>query len=657
MAGKKRRPASRGRTSPSRLAEQLGRVEALMAGGRWPDADEVLRDLERVHPSNPDVLALRLAVAAQLGDFAAHQRACEQLLTHYPDDGELLLIHAGSCLANGRPALALRGFGQFLRRWPDHPEAARVRQTVADMEPDFRRHLAEIGLGGDDDLKLAALHEQVQVHLERGQYQAARAKAAELLQARPTFAPALNNMSEAYCREGDYPAAVASAQRVLAVAPDNVHALANLTRFLVLAGRSDEAAEAAGRLRAARPTGPDGWVKVAEALGYLGDDEGVLAAAAGAKAHKPSPTGVSAALLYHLAGVAAYRQGREAEARKHWRQALKQQPGFDTARDNLEDLKRPVGERHAAWPFSLPGWLPESVLRRLADRVKGKKGEDRLRAEARRFLEERPDVAALVPLLLDRGDPQGRAWALTLAQLADTPALQTALRDFALSRRGPDDQRLEAARAASEAGLLPSGLTRMWVRGAWSELLLFSFELTDEPTRSHTAEVADLAAEAHAALLERDGVRAEAVLRRALDKAPDAPDLLNNLAAAYEMQDRQDEALDLQRSIFERFPDYSFGRITMARLAMRAGRVEEAAELLKPLLQTRVLHNSEFAALAAAEVELQLARGEPGGAEAWLEMWAEALPDHPDLPAWRERVGMEGVLDRLKGMIGRRKKK
>ena len=54
----------------------------------------------------------------------------------------------------------------------------------------------------------------------------------ELLQARPQFAPALNNAAAAYWELHKREQAVACCQRVLSFDPINVYALANLTHLL-----------------------------------------------------------------------------------------------------------------------------------------------------------------------------------------------------------------------------------------------------------------------------------------------------------------------------------------------------------------------------------------------------------------------------------------
>lgn len=84
---------------------------------------------------------------------------------------------------------------------------------------------------------------------------------------------------------------------------------------------------------------------------------------------------------------------------------------------------------------------------------------------ARRFLRKHPEIIAVVPMLLERGDERGREFALLLARTANTPELLEALKDFALSQHGPDQLRMEAAQVASQAGLLPPGPMRQWLGG------------------------------------------------------------------------------------------------------------------------------------------------------------------------------------------------
>jgi tetratricopeptide (TPR) repeat protein len=259
-----------------------------------------------------------------------------------------------------------------------------------------------------------------------------------------------------------------------------------------------------------------------------------------------------------------------------------------------------------------------------------------------RFLQSHPEVGALVPLLLDRGDPGGRELAFRLALITRAPELLTALRDFALSRRGPDRLRMQAAQAASEAGLLPPGPVRMWMRGGWHDILLLGWEIYHEPEDKHSPQVMEWASDAVEAIQAGEGAKAERLLRQALALEPDAPELLNNLAVAVQVQGRTREWEGMIRQIHERFPDYLFGRTNLARLCVREGDLGRAKALLEPLLKQRRFHVTEFTALAVAEVDLHLAHGEVEGARSWVEMLERGDPDNPQLPLLRSLLQKRG---------------
>ena len=647
MSKKKRRrrrkiikPASHKR-APARLVSGLGEADAAMRRKRWDQARETLEDLDRRYPNRIEVLSALVNVYYELHDTGRYQVVCERLLKLTPHDPDITLMLAGAYLTNMRPALALRTFHRFLDRWPDHDRADEVRETVADIEAGVDDLLVDLELPGEDGLELAALHEEVQALLEQGKYPPARKVAQRLLRRHPNFAPALNNISLTYLAEGRLNQAIATAQRVLAFDPDNVHALSNLTRYLCMSGCVDEAEQRAKHLKAVESDATDVWLKKAEALSYMGDDQSVLEAFSEAeRAGHLEPPFVKP-VLYHLAAVAAMRLGREDQARRYWKQALKLSPGLELARDNLSDLRKPVGERHAPWPFSFSNWVTQKAIDDLGRHLEPafqRDEEEAVTRAARRYLGQHPEIVSLVPLLFDRGDPMGREFALHVSRAAGTPEMQAALRDFALSQRGPDEMRNQAARIAAEAGLLPLGPVRLWMQGEWREILLMAFELHGEPDPEREPQVEQWLTEATLALQRHNADEAERLLKQALEIEPDVPALLNNLAAAYEMQGRFPEAEAIVRQLHQRYPDYVFARTSMAQLCISRGEIDEAEALLKPLLTRRRFHFSEFGAFCVAQIQLFLAQDDLAAARSWLDMWASADPDHHAIADWRRRL-------------------
>ena len=557
------------RVIPRRYWDQLEEAQKLFDKKRWADARDKLVDLDRRLPGQPDILTNLINVYYELHDTEGYQSASERLLKVDRHNADATLGLAGAYLSNGRPMLALCAFREFVQRWPDHPRANEVRATVANLERMMPELLQDLDLPSEQAIELAAQHEMVQSLLAQGRYREVRQTAETILKRVPKFAPALNNLSLAHWADGRPDQAVASAQRVLAFEPDNVHALSNVVRFLCAAGRMDEAQPFAERLKASAAPAADGVFKKVEGLSYLGDNEGVLELVHQIEQDvNTEPSVRLTAMYYHLAAVAAWRQGQEDEARGYWQRSLKLSPGFQFAKENLDDLKKPMGERHGPWSFSFQHWVSHKAILDFdrAIRPALDRGDAVVERAARRYVHGHPEIVAVVPVLLERGDPQGREFAVNLARLSKSPELMTLLKDFALSQSGPDKLRMEAAQLVREAGLLPAGLARIWTQGEWRDLLLLGFEIYDEPELTvHSPQVTAWMQEAVLALRERDIQRAEPLLRKALAEEPDKPDLLNNLAIVYELRGQRQETVTLIREIHERYPDYFFGRVNMAR--------------------------------------------------------------------------------------------
>lgn len=640
----------------------LDEAERHLDEERWDEARRCYEDLFERRPSDPEVLFGLSYARYKTGDLAGAVTACRDLAKLQPRDPEVAIMLAGLYLEDVRPVSAREEFRRFLRLAPDDPRVDEVRETLDDIGRALTRMASESGIPLGD-LDALRLHEEMVSATDADDFQRVLDLGEDLLARLPRFVPALNNVGEAHFRLGRTDEAIAHARRTLEIDADNCHALANLARYLLLSDRGEEAAECGARLKAAPAPGPDTWAKKAEGLSYLGDDQGVLDVFNQAESDASKMPPPCRALLCHLAAVAAMRQGDEPRARKLWREAMRIDPDLTPAAENLDDLRQPVGERHAPWAFGLGDWLPAKFFEDLRsefpdpDVAVSEAESERLG----RFLARRPGLAPIIPLLFDRGDPAGRNLAMTAARLTGTPEFLAALRDFAFGSRGPDAMRWEAAMAARKAGLLPTKVP-MWVEGARKEIGLFGFEITREPTSTpHPAQVQALAAEAIEALHAGDFARAETILGEALKLAPDAKDLLNNLAAAYRGQGREEEAERLVREIHRRHPDYLFARVSLANMFIRGGQLDRAQEMLAPLLEREVLHATEFTVLCDSQIALCVARDLLDGARHWLSMWKEACPEQEAAQSrWESRLArlsLAGGLRRMfRGLMPRRRR-
>ena len=145
---------------------------------------------------------------------------------------------------------------------------------------------------------------------------------------------------------------------------------------------------------------------------------------------------------------------------------------------NLDDLNS--GQGHAPWPDSIGKWIPRAICDNMFD----SNSRSALRKTGHLNLtNDYPAVAALIPALLDRGDPPGREMAMRMAAADGSPAMLDALQQFALGSRGPDAMRHEALNILGRKGRVDSGPHRFYSRGKWTEIKLFMAEINWEATQ------------------------------------------------------------------------------------------------------------------------------------------------------------------------------
>ncbi len=623
------------RARAPRTFEVVDQAWELIRRRQWHEARLLLEERDRECPDRPNVLRTLLDVYHHQRDYGRYCRTCRRLLDLEPDNRPLHLMLAGGYLAEACPTSALLAFRRYVMLWPDDPLAEGARESIAQLEPAVEELLRAAPFAKDEQLELSAMHEEVVASLALADHARAIEIGGRLWGRAPDFLPVMNNLSEAYFHLGRSLDAIAMSRRVLEREADNFHALANLARHLLLSGCRDEAEEMCARLRSIRSERSEFWCKKAETLSFFGDDSGVLDALASAE--RCGFTNVhpqTTALLHHLAAVAHARQGNHRRATSYWRASIKKWAGFDLAKANLADAKQPLGRREGPWPYSLDYWIPRQTIDELCTcfDIPSHDDDEVETRVARQFAESHPELASLVPALLDRGDPAARQLARRFAMLLATPEMHEALCVYCLSQRGADEQRMETANWLCRVGALPCGPLRLSVRGARHDMEMFGFEITGEPiSPGHSEQVNEWAYDAMRALRSGHGVRAERLLKDCLEIEPNKPSLLNNLANAYMLQGRGDEALNLIREIHSRWPDYFFGRIAMANLAISEGHYEQAEAYLAPLRQRRRLHSSEFSALCMAYIQISMSRGMPDVARRWLESWSQVDADGPDL--------------------------
>lgn len=651
-----------------KLERQLDQVNALLREGNTGEAVRLLEELHQTNPRQPDILNELINLYANIEDKQNYLRYAQRLFQLLPGDEDVLLATAQGYMMNFYPALAIKSYQTVLRRFPNASAAEEIRTKITEIEQILHDSLEEQNLPKENWLEIATLQDTVRFNLEFGYFAEARNASNQLLKILPNFVPALNNLSQIEWLSGNGEVAIATAQRVLAIDPANYHANANLSRFYLFSGKKEQAKQYVDRMDANQSEDTDFWLKKLETLSYLGDDQAILATVEAALESAAGKYVTEHAIFWHYSAVAAMRRGDEEQARLWWERALEEEPNFGLAQKNLDDLDKPRHERNAPWVFDLQQWISRAEIDKFVAALRTTANVNRAPtpSEAKRLLAQFPGIVQRLPIILQRGDEQSRTFALRFAGLLPTPEVLAMIGEYAFSQDGPDASRIEAANIAQQHKALLPGTHRIWMRGEWTEILFFGFEITEEPsdTYKHSAEVIEWYADALDALNEGHPDKAEALLKKALEREPDKPDLLNNLAAVYAQQGRQDESTAIIEEIYAKHPDYFFGITNMASILIRRGNLEEATRILEPLMKLGEYHISEARAFCQAEIHLQLEKKQVEGARSWLTMWKSFDKESPQVKAWEKRIErgeqistLDNPIERLKDWSPRRRRK
>lgn len=629
------------------LAPELQKAIALAAREKWDEARDILERLSEDYPNNTEILLMLSNCCYEMQDMLAFQRVSERLVELEPNNPDAVFSLGQTYLTNSHFLLALQTLQSAIARWSDYPNAEEIKEIISKIESQVDELLGEAGLVGEAGLEIAILHERGQAALEVGDYAKARQLEAQVLQRKPDFVAASNNLSLIEFLQDNLEGAIAVCTEVLETQPNNIHALSNLVRYYCLMGRLDEAQQIGDRLKASQTSAWDAWTKKMEGFSFLGDDQSIVEVFQ--QAEKEGDLEIASAMFFHLAGVAFARLGQSSEARKQWKKALEISPEFELARSNLDDLNRMTGE--PAWAFPFSHWFTSAALEAVEKAMRSAQSSEKAFQKSMQIcLQDHPEIKAVIPILFDRGDPAGRHLAFVIASNLATPEFLEMLKDFALSQQGSDSMRHEAAIQVAEAGLLPTENVRMWLQGEWREISLISYEFYDESPYKRSKKANDLMRAALNKLRfgdKAEAEEAEQLLRQVLELYPDSPDVLNNIAASYDIQERTEDMLALIQEIIDRFPNYVPARASMAQYHLHNKNIEAADTLLKPMISRKRWHIDDFATFSNSYLQLLLAQKETKAAQLWLNLWAGVEPDRIDVQQWQRRLAPSSLLDDL----------
>ncbi len=646
--------------------EKLNKLEEanfLLEGEKYFEALAFLEDATQKYPSEVRFWELLAAVSNELKDVSTMQKAFVKLTQFQPGNSDGWFGLAYSYALDSRIALAVRGFREFLRRFPDNEYSAEAAEMLEMAEKDLQLNLAGFDFPeGDEGIELACLHEEAQILMNQHRFEEAKQTSEKLIRQMPDFVPAYNNLSLIFFMDGEAEKARETANKVLEKQPENYHALANLVRFSVFLGEAEEARKFANRLRPIENDNPDLWIKKIEAFTFAGDDKSVVEVYK--EANKKSEFAVPESFGKHLAAFAFYQLGKHSQARKIWQEILEDDPNFEFAERNLEEMHLAENERNI---FALPlnYWIPARYINDLiaeTGKIKdGRNFEKNLSKKLAQFFAENPNILHVLSILLERGDESAKEFAVNLMSWAATPESFAALEEFAFSQKGSDKMRYQAAMKLSEADVI-SKKVRLWNDGEWREMMLMTFEITGEPT-----DIYPMKSKAQKLLVK--GL--EAMQKQNLDLAAqyyqlaieangaDHPSLLYNLLSIEQAQDKREDVEAELREIVRKFPEYSFAAIRLAMMEAKKGNIEAAKNLTEKFYEKKRWHFSEIKVWFYFNLELALEEKHFDSARMSLDMLRN-FDENLDYEYWDGLISRKELIEKTgsipKKLFGRKKK-
>ena len=157
----------------------------------------------------------------------------------------------------------------------------------------------------------------------------------------------------------------------------------------------------------------------------------------------------------------------------------------------MADHKKPVSERHGAWPFALGEWVTEPVLERMRAVAKSTKDNEVYRTRMAELFQERPSLVKLLVTALRHGGPDACEFVFGIAKTLDQSPLIEPLYEFATGQRGSQKLRTDILSWLGSNKLVSQTVHRMWIDGEWRNIKTFRNEIYDEPTTPHAPEVRD----------------------------------------------------------------------------------------------------------------------------------------------------------------------
>jgi len=647
MKRKKRKSRFSFRRKPKaspQLLQDLKRADQFIEMDEVEKAIDLLKPYAEQGKQIPDLHISLGAAYAEVGDVLS---AIEQLeiARSMRKDAELIaMLGALYGMANFF-ALALDAYRQAEKRGADLDIQFSIKEDMALWEEDIRAVADNLGISFSRAHKGLILIDRAQLAINQNNFAESIHLSQEAQRYLGDFPPALNNRSLAYFYHGEPQKAIKLARQMLDKHPNNLHAMGNLIRFLVWTGGDEgekEAHELWERLQEHQPYDERSILKKAEAAAIMQADQTVYDLINSNIANlKETLTDV--ALFARFLAVAAANLGKTDDARK-WFHKIEDVYPADMYLKSLNQNKPGLGLSNRYPYFGILELIPRPILLEFFDLIDQEEtlAPTTFRQQVNTYLQHFPQLLLVGKKML--WELEAVDEAITLLSILATPQAYAILQDFALGKKGDEDDRLYALQELAKAEIIPQGETiRFWSGGEWKLLQIRSIYFDPEKIEYAPEVVARLKL-GYEAMEEEDREQAEIHFKSVIEIDPNVKEAYNNLAAIQLERGNEEETKKLLQKAIAIAPTYIYPRCNLARLFLRENKIKEAEAILEPIIDLPDYHPHEFATLAEVQARIHIAKNEFTQAKQRLEA---ALRVEPSFESARDMLAELEKLDSM----------
>jgi tetratricopeptide (TPR) repeat protein len=610
--------------SKDTLQTVVSQAEVMLDKGRYQEAILLLEPLVASHARSADLHTLLGSVYAQAGELWKGAEQYEQSLS-LRRDANVLAALGIIYLDLELKTLAWQALRQALKSGAQEPPASELQEIITQLEDEIFGLVLLLNLPLDKAEKGLRLFEEGQIALHNLSYSRSLHLNRQAIRILGDFPPPHNNLSLALFYQGMPEEAIRTARQVIAQHPDNIMALSNLVCFLAWSGDTEAARQVWELLKPLSPYEDSTRMKMVEAAAIMEADEDVYRLLQDMGEERDQELNQHKQLYLAVAEANTNRPSAKSRLK-----AL--QSTTPWAGEILKDLqagKPGLGIAERFPYFHATELLPYRELEAFTKLLgrEDKMTDAQFRREVARFITRFPQLVLFGKKIL--WEDEQTDVAIGMLKAIGTPEAHAVLREFGLGQAGDDEARLQALFALVEAGQIPANETvRFWKEGAWLDIQLRNYEISEGGELPYASQVIDLLNEALLAFKKNRLSEAEKQYKHILTLEPRAKEAYNNLAIVYSRQEKYTQARAMLQKAIEIDPLYVVPRCNLALYLLDDEEIDKAEAMIAPLADLTRFSSQEMALLSYVQARIHLHRDEIDLARNSLEMALKVYPDY-----------------------------